>query len=104
AWGGRWQNQDVGAAFLAAAFFAAGFFAAAFFAAVFLVAVLAAVFLVAFFAAFLAAFFAALAGRGSISNPTFPVGWSTRKALNLRLVRLDTKSVSKSVLPSVSSF
>src|SRR5690606_21499847 len=80
---------------LAAAFFAA-VLRAVFFTA--LAGVSAAVFVV-----FLAAVLPALAGRGSNSKPTLPSGWRTRKALNLRLVRLETKFCSRSVLPSWSS-
>src|SRR5699024_138684 len=78
-----------------AAVFLVAFFAAFF--AVFLVA-----FLAAFLAAFLVAFFAVfLLARGSNSKPTLPF-LMTRKALNLRCVRLETKPSSRSVLPSAS--
>src|SRR5690606_16477868 len=81
---------------LAAVFFTAVFLAAVFLAAVFLAAALVALFL----AAVLRAVFS---GRGSNSKPILPSAWRTRKALNLRLVREDTKPSSRSVLPSFSS-
>src|SRR5690606_4118379 len=46
---------------------------------------------------------AAFAGRGSNSKPVLPSGWRTKKAENLRLVRLETKPFSRSVLPSFRS-
>src|SRR5699024_7794817 len=91
----RCQGQEVLAtAFLAAAFLAVAFLAAVFFVAVFLPA--------AFLAAFLPAPF--LLARGANSKPTLPSGCVTRNALNLRCVRLETKSGRRSVLPSASSF
>src|SRR5690606_3057131 len=80
------------------AFFAAAFLAVVFFTA--FLAALVAVVLVAFLAAVLPAF----SGRGSNSKPILPSFCATRKALNLRLVREETKLVSRSVLPSASSF
>src|SRR5690606_29551347 len=84
------------AVFLAAVFLAAVFLAAAFFTAVFLAAALVAVFLAAVLRP-------GFSGRGSNSKPILPSAWRTRKALNLRLVREDTKPSSKSVLPSPSN-
>src|SRR5437870_1056489 len=43
------------------------------------------------------------AGLGSNSNPVVPSGLRTRRAANLRRVRFDTKSRSKSVRPSASN-
>src|SRR5690606_25065075 len=83
-----------------------------------LAATFLAAFLATFFAAFLTAFLAAgfaavlvadlpaAAVRGvlaSNSKPTLPWASHTRKALNLRLVRLDTNPSNKSVLPVSSS-
>src|SRR2546422_971205 len=42
-------------------------------------------------------------GLGSNSNPVVASGLSTRRAANLRRVRFDTKSRSKSVRPSASN-
>ncbi|CFV97348.1 Uncharacterised protein [Bordetella pertussis] len=87
------------AAFLGAAFLTA-----------FLAAVLAGALAAVLVAVLPAAFLAAAPGRpglsprGSNSKPTLPSGWRTRKALNLRLVRLETKPSSKSVRPAVNSF
>src|SRR5690606_36734942 len=55
------------------------------------------------FALFAAVFAAAFGARGSNAKPTLPSGPSTRYALNLRRVRAETKSVSRSVRPSASS-
>src|SRR5713101_1232213 len=41
----------------------------------------------------------ARAGRGSNSNPVVPSGLRTRRAANLRRVRFETKSRSRSVRP-----
>src|SRR5690606_12711635 len=95
---------DLAGAFLAAAFLAAvllAFLAAAFVAV--LAAVLPAV-LVAVLAAVLDAVLRAdFSGRGSNSKLILPFACLTRKALNLRLVRLETKPSSRSVLPSANS-
>src|SRR5690606_13236601 len=105
--GGSSSRSAAAVAWVAAAFLAAA-----------LVAFLAAAFLAVFFTAFLAAL-AALAAvvlavllavvlpgfsaRGSNSNPILPSFCATKYALNLRLVREETKLVSRSVLPSASN-
>src|SRR5690606_32070994 len=72
------------------------------------VAVLAAVFVAVLVAVLVAVFAAVLrpgfSGRGSNSKPILTVSFLDRNALNLRLVRLETKPSRRSVLPSVSSF
>src|SRR5690606_22869788 len=111
--GGSSSKSCIAVAGTAAAVFTA-FFAADFVA---VLLALAAVFLAAFLAAFaavpvfaavlpaalVAVFLPGFSGRGSNSKPILPSFCVTRNALNLRLVRDETKPVSRSVLPSVSS-